>query len=167
MGLGREKEALVLLKLLNNQESLPLLYRAALTQDASERSHCLQLARENFALKVRFPNTLDDIAVLQRLPQYGFAQYLLGCFFYSKRSYARAESCWLFALRQLPDLLRYTACWGFMRLTSRAIWIKPQSISSARWTLSLKIHVCCLNSAICKTNGGSNRTAPATVGRSP
>lgn len=103
MGLGREKQALALLKRLNSQESLPLLYRAALTQDASERSHCLQLARENFALKVRFPSTLDDIAVLQRLPQDGFAQYLLGCFFYSKRSYARAESCWLFALQQMPD----------------------------------------------------------------
>lgn len=103
MSLGCENDALALLDLLDNPESLPLLYRAALTQDTQDRSQYLQQARDNFGLKVRFPNTLDEVAILQRLPQDGFAQYLLGCFFYSKRRYDQAESCWLFALQQMPN----------------------------------------------------------------
>lgn len=55
MSLGCENDALALLDLLDNPESLPLLYRAALTQDTQDRSQYLQQARDNFGLKVRFP----------------------------------------------------------------------------------------------------------------
>ena len=44
---------------------------------------------------------MDEVANLQRLPQDGFAQYLLRFFFYRKRRYDQAESCWLFALQQM------------------------------------------------------------------
>jgi tetratricopeptide (TPR) repeat protein len=41
--------------------------------------------------------------MLQRLPHDGFAQYLLGCFWYSKRRYNEAVACWHFSAQQLPD----------------------------------------------------------------
>lgn len=49
------------------------------------------------------PNTLDEVQMLQTLEQSAFARYFLGCFWYSKRRYAEAVSCWQFTLAQEAD----------------------------------------------------------------
>jgi tetratricopeptide (TPR) repeat protein len=99
LSLGQKAEALALLQLLDSQETLPMLWRAAL---GDNREACLQQARACFARRVRFPNTLDEIQMLQPLADDAFASYLLGCFWYSKRRYPQAISCWQHTLHQEP-----------------------------------------------------------------
>lgn len=77
-----------------------MLWRASLSQ---HRDLFLQQARHCFAQRVRFPNTLDEVQMLQTLQDDAFASYLLGCFWYSKRRYEQAVSCWQQTLRQAPD----------------------------------------------------------------
>ncbi|MBZ4369661.1 tetratricopeptide repeat protein, partial [Mycobacterium tuberculosis] len=60
-------------------------------------------AQRSFAKCVRFPNTLDEVVMLQSLQQDAFACYLLGCFWYSKRRYDDAIACWQQTLAQQPD----------------------------------------------------------------
>jgi tetratricopeptide (TPR) repeat protein len=100
LSLGQKVEALELLEILDSQETLPMLWRAALGGD---REHCLLQARACFARRVRFPNTLDEVQMLQQLSDDAFASYLLGCFWYSKRRYAEAISCWQKTVQQEPD----------------------------------------------------------------
>jgi len=82
---------------------MPLLWQAALETDHAQQLALVKQAQQVFARKVRFPNTLDEVQMLQRLPHDGFAQYLLGCFWYSKRRYGEAVACWEFAAQQLPE----------------------------------------------------------------
>jgi tetratricopeptide (TPR) repeat protein len=103
VSLGKDSAAKEMLGILDSQEAMPLLWRAALTTDRTRQHLFIQQAQENFARKVRFPNTLDEVQMLQRLPHDGFAQYLLGCFWYSKRRYNEAVACWQFAAQQLPE----------------------------------------------------------------
>ncbi|MFG6654720.1 DUF5107 domain-containing protein [Scandinavium sp. M-37] len=101
LSLGQKTEALALLKVLDSQETLPMLWRAALGDD---RAVSLQQARACFARRVRFPNTLDEIQMLHPLAaDDAFASYLLGCFWYSKRRYAQALACWQHTLQREPD----------------------------------------------------------------
>lgn len=102
ISLGAESAAKDLLSLLQSRETIPLLWQAALESDSQEKQRYLDLAQKHFADKVRFPNTLDEIQMLQRLPEEGYAQYLLGCFWYSKRRYSEALACWQFTAQQLP-----------------------------------------------------------------
>jgi tetratricopeptide (TPR) repeat protein len=102
VGMGAEAAAKAMLTALDSQEAMPLLWQAALAE-GEVRQQFLTLAQQRFAAKVRFPNTLDEVQMLQRLPQDGFAQYLLGCFWYSKRRYHEAVECWMFTVKQLPD----------------------------------------------------------------
>jgi tetratricopeptide (TPR) repeat protein len=102
VGMGAEAAAKAMLTALDSQEAMPLLWQAALAE-GEVRQQYLTLAQQRFAAKVRFPNTLDEVQMLQRLPQDGFAQYLLGCFWYSKRRYHEAVECWMFTVKQLPD----------------------------------------------------------------
>ncbi|PWW10990.1 DUF5107 domain-containing protein [Mangrovibacter plantisponsor] len=101
--LGMSTEALSILTLLDNQETLPLLWRAALTRNKDEQHQLITRAKNNFALKVRFPNLIEEVNMLHNLQDYGFAQYLLGCFHYSKKRYDEAVSCWSFAVEKMPD----------------------------------------------------------------
>ncbi|WP_409306724.1 DUF5107 domain-containing protein [Pectobacterium sp. B1J-3] len=103
VNLGMAKEAYEILTLLDNHETMPLLWRAALTQDHTEKSELVAKAQRNFALKVRFPNLIEEVDMLRQLADHGFAQYLLGCFYYSKKVYDNAVSCWQFALQRMPD----------------------------------------------------------------
>jgi tetratricopeptide (TPR) repeat protein len=100
LSLGQKTQALRLLEILDSQETLPMLWRAALGGDPEQ---CLQQARACFARRVRFPNTLDEVQMLQQLPHDAFASYLLGCFWYSKRRYAEAIACWQQTLQKEPD----------------------------------------------------------------
>lgn len=100
LSLGQKTQAQALLTLLDSQETLPMLWRAAL---GDEREKYLQQARECFARRVRFPNTLDEVQMLQQLPEDAFASYLLGCFWYSKRRYDDAIACWQKTVQQEPD----------------------------------------------------------------
>ncbi|HEY3591787.1 MAG TPA: DUF5107 domain-containing protein [Buttiauxella sp.] len=103
VSLGCESAAKEMLSVLKSQEAMPLLWQAALETDRVLQQDFVQQAQENFARKVRFPNTLDEVQMLQNLPLDGFAQYLLGCFWYSKRRYNEAVSCWQFTAEQLPE----------------------------------------------------------------
>ncbi len=95
--LGQQDLALDLLTVLDNQETLPLYLRASLSKQslsATEYQALLQQARDAFSHRVRFPNTLIEVQMLTALTECYFAQYLLGCFYYSKRNYAKAVALW-------------------------------------------------------------------------
>lgn len=89
-----------MLELLDSRETLPMLWRASLSDNPQP---FIERARECLQNRVRFPNTLDEVQMLQTLEQSAFARYFLGCFWYSKRRYAEAVSCWQFTLAQEAD----------------------------------------------------------------
>ncbi|ENC0771040.1 DUF5107 domain-containing protein [Shigella flexneri] len=100
VSLNRHHAARELLALLDSQETLPMLWQAMLADDPQRY---LQNAKRSFANHVRFPNTLDEVVMLQSLSQDAFARYLLGCFWYSKRRYDDAINCWQETLASQPD----------------------------------------------------------------
>lgn len=101
--LGRPELAQQLLSKLPVEESLPLLFQASLLPAGAQQEGLLQRAERAFASKVRFPNTLGEVAMLERLPRSGFARYLLGCFHYSKRRYEPAIALWQGVCEQTPE----------------------------------------------------------------
>lgn len=103
VSLGREEDAKNMLALLDCQETIPLLWQASLCAKRDGRQRLLAQAQRCHARHVRFPNTLDEVQMLQSLKDDAFACYLLGCFWYSKRRYDDAVSCWGDTLSQLPD----------------------------------------------------------------
>ncbi|WP_413740246.1 DUF5107 domain-containing protein [Sodalis sp. RH14] len=105
LSFGLRDEALAILTLLDSRETLPLYLRAVLakgTLSPGQYLALLQQARDNFGRLVRFPNQLAEVAMLEQLPECYFAQYLLGCFHYSKRNYPRAVDCWRRSLALQP-----------------------------------------------------------------
>lgn len=80
-----------------------MLWRASLSDDANERQQFIAAAEHCHAHNVRFPNSLDEVQMLQSLGDSAFARYLLGCFWYSKRRYDEAVSCWRETLEKSPD----------------------------------------------------------------
>lgn len=80
-----------------------MLWRASLSDDANKRQRLIAEAERCHVRKVRFPNTLDEVQMLQTLSDSAFARYLLGCFWYSKRRYEEAVSCWRETLEKSPD----------------------------------------------------------------
>lgn len=103
VSLGRTDAAEKVLMLLDCQETIPLLWQASLSQKREVRERLLDAAQNCHARHVRFPNTLDEVQMLQTLKDDPFAGYLLGCFWYSKRRYDEAVSCWQDTLVRLPD----------------------------------------------------------------
>ena len=99
LSLGKKQDAAALLACLDCQETIPLLWQASLSDSPQPY---LQNAQRCFAHRVRFPNTLDEVVMLQSLSQNAFASYLLGCFWYSKRRYDAAVDCWQLTLTQQP-----------------------------------------------------------------
>lgn len=121
VNLGMRTEALELLTALDNQETIPLLWRAALTQNPQERDTLVEAAQTNFAQKVRFPNLIEEVEMLRSLPECGFAQYLLGCFYYSKKLYDEAVNRWQFTLQENPSFApahRLMGIWAWNKLGS-------------------------------------------------
>lgn len=109
--LGQNELALNLLTLLNSRETLPLYLQAGLSKHrlpTDEYQALLQQARASFSDSVRFPNTLTEVRMLTDLNDCAFAQYLLGCFHYSKRNYAKAVALWERAAELEPD---FAAVW--------------------------------------------------------
>lgn len=100
--LGRPELAQLLLASVPVEETLPLLFLASLLPEGEEQEALLQRAELAFASKVRFPNTLGEVAMLKRLPHSWFACYLLGCFHYSKRGYEQAITLWQGVCEQAP-----------------------------------------------------------------
>ncbi len=101
------------LAVLDSQEALPMLWRASLSDDANERQQFIAAAEHCHAHNVRFPNSLDEVQMLQSLGDSAFARYLLGCFWYSKRRYDEAVSCWRETLENLPIMRPLIVCWAF------------------------------------------------------
>ncbi|EJF30208.1 MULTISPECIES: DUF5107 domain-containing protein [Enterobacteriaceae] len=129
MSFGAEHAARELLTVLNAQETMPLLWQASLESDPQRQQNYLVQAREQFTARVRFPNTLDEVQMLMRLPQDGFAQYLLGCFWYSKRRYAEALTCWAFCAEQMPEFA------SVQRVLAIHAWNKEQDVQRAETLL--------------------------------
>lgn len=103
LSIGQKQIAKTVLAILDCQEAIPMLWRAALSEVASERQRFISLAQHCHTLRVRFPNTLDEVQMLQKLDDSAFARYLLGCFWYSKRRYDEAVACWHETLEQAPN----------------------------------------------------------------
>lgn len=101
--MGMQDAAREMLELLDSQETLPQLWRAALSDEPATRAHYIAAARRCEPNRVRFPNALDEVQMLQRLQDDPFARYLLGCFWYSKRRYDDAVRCWQTTLEQEPQ----------------------------------------------------------------
>ncbi|WP_336993687.1 DUF5107 domain-containing protein [Lelliottia amnigena] len=101
--MGMSFAAREVLDLLDSQETLPQLWRAALSDNAEMRIRHLAAARCCEPNRVRFPNALDEVQMLQTLQDDAFARYQLGCFWYSRRRYDEAVSCWQFTLQQEPQ----------------------------------------------------------------
>ncbi|MDM2928440.1 DUF5107 domain-containing protein [Citrobacter sp. Cm046] len=124
---GQQDAARDVLELLDSQETLPMLWRASLSEDPQP---FIDRARKCLQKRVRFPNTLDEVQMLQTLVQSAFARYLLGCFWYSKRRYTEAVSCWQFTLEQEPDFA------PVHRLLGIYAWNKQHDASLAKRYLS-------------------------------
>jgi tetratricopeptide (TPR) repeat protein len=103
LSIGQKQAASEILEVLDCQEALPMLWRASLSDDAKTRAQFIVAAQQCHARKVRFPNTLDEVQMLQTLSDSAFARYLLGCFWYSKRRYEDAVVCWRETLEKSPD----------------------------------------------------------------
>lgn len=117
---GQRALAKEVLALLDSRETIPMLWRAALETDSAA---FLQQARESLSRRVRFPNTLDEVQMLQTLQDDPFACYLLGCFWYSKRRYDEAVACWRQTLAREPDFApahRLLGIWSWNKAQDRA-----------------------------------------------
>ncbi|MFW0767535.1 DUF5107 domain-containing protein [Trabulsiella odontotermitis] len=123
--LGQNDAAREMLQSLDCQEALPLLWLASLTDDPAARQRFIATAETQHARHVRFPNTLDEVQMLQSLGDAPFASYLLGCFWYSKRRYAPAVTCWQATLQQRPDFA------PAYRLLGIYAWNKQQDAQQA------------------------------------
>ncbi|MEF3103107.1 DUF5107 domain-containing protein [Raoultella terrigena] len=135
LSIGQPSSAQALLALLDSQEALPMLWRAALSDDADERQQFIASAQRCHALRVRFPNTLDEVWMLQRLEESAFARYLLGCFWYSKRRYEDAVNCWRDVLAKDPD---YAPA---HRLLGVYAWNKRQDLPQALASLQRAVDI--------------------------
>ncbi len=103
---GQQQQAIEVLILLDSPETLPCYLLACLRkQEVSQQEYqrLLARARAGFAQQVRFPNSLAEVRMLTQLPECVFAQYLLGCFHYSKRNYQRAVELWQACVEQQPE----------------------------------------------------------------
>lgn len=125
MSLGAESDARELLQTLDSPQAISRLWQASLEADVSQRQRYLTLAREHFADNVRFPNTLDEVGMLQGLSDDGFARYLLGCFWYSKRRYPEAIACWTYSAQAMPEFA------AVQRLLGIDAWNKQQDAARA------------------------------------
>lgn len=100
LSFGQRQAALELLELLDSQQMLPMFWRASLSDNPQP---WLKKARDCMTHSIRFPNTLDEVQMLQSLAEDPFARYLLGCFWYSKRRYEDAVACWQYTLSREPE----------------------------------------------------------------
>lgn len=133
--MGMSFAAREVLDLLDSQETLPQLWRAALSDNAETRARYLVAARRCEPNRVRFPNTLDEVQMLQTLQDDAFACYLLGCFWYSKRRYDEAVVCWQFTLEQEPTFA------PAQRLLGIWAWNKQHNLALAQQYLQRAVEL--------------------------
>lgn len=101
MSLNMNDEALLALKLINAKGAAPNIIRASLVKD-SAKEYLLQ-AEQEFANHVLFPNTQVEVNALMSLSGHPFANYLLACFHYAKKSYDKAVALWKLVVDQRPE----------------------------------------------------------------
>lgn len=65
LSIGQKQSAKTVLAILDCQEGIPMLWRAALSEVASERQRFISMAQHCHTLRVR-PNTLDEVQMLQK-----------------------------------------------------------------------------------------------------
>lgn len=90
------------LEALDIQRTLPLYLHASLLSK-TERAPLITRARHVFPEFVRFPNTLDEVAALEKMDECYFALHLLACFHYSKRNAEKAIALWQRCTEMQPD----------------------------------------------------------------
>ncbi|MFV0576583.1 MAG: DUF5107 domain-containing protein [Vibrio sp.] len=83
--------------------AMTCFYQAYLSNDKSTAQQLLQQAEAEFNQNVIFPNTLIEIEVLQAFEDHYFANYLLACFFYAKKNYAKAVNHWFKTIELNPN----------------------------------------------------------------
>lgn len=120
--LGLRAEAKAVLQLLDSQETLALMWLASLSENPQP---LIERARTCLRHRVRFPNTLNEVQMLQTLQDNAFARYLLGCFWYSKRRYDDAVACWNGTLALEPTFA------PVHRLLGIYVWNKHQDAPRA------------------------------------
>lgn len=133
--MGMSYAAREVLDLLDSQETLPLLWRAALSENAETRARYLVAARRCESNRVRFPNALDEVQMLQTLQDDPFARYQLGCFWYSKRRYDEAVACWQFTLQREPQFA------PAQRLLGIYAWNKQHDLALAQHYLQRAVEL--------------------------
>ncbi|HHG1588511.1 TPA: DUF5107 domain-containing protein [Klebsiella pneumoniae] len=108
LSIGQTSAVKEVLAVLDSQEALPMLWRASLSDDANERQQFIAAAEHCHAHNVRFPNSLDEVQMLQSLGDSAFARYLLQLHralqFIERGAFKQATDCLKAALRY-PDNL--------------------------------------------------------------
>lgn len=99
---GMVSQAAEMLAALDCQRTLPCYLQASLLPQA-ERQTLIEQAREAFPAFVRFPNSLDEVAALESIPECWFARHLLACFYYNKRNYDKATALWQRCVEMAPE----------------------------------------------------------------
>lgn len=103
--LGLTHLAIQAIDLIDAAGANALLIKAGLSEQHPQA--LLALAEQQFNQNVLFPNTPIECLALSKLAGQPFADYLLGCFFYAKKSYAKALKLWETALSNRPS---FKAC---------------------------------------------------------
>lgn len=99
--LNLNEEALLALELINAQGAASNIIRASLLPDSANA--LLNQAEQEFASHVLFPNAQVEVNALMHLSGYPFADYLLGCFHYAKKSYDKAVALWEQVIEARPE----------------------------------------------------------------
>ncbi|QFQ80380.1 DUF5107 domain-containing protein [Vibrio harveyi] len=99
LSIDAKERAKAVLALNESTGSMSLIYKAYLVDEPEQAEALLDVAADRFNDNVLFPNTLAEVEVLSAFSGHYFTQYLLGCFFYAKRSYSRAVYHWETVLR--------------------------------------------------------------------
>ncbi|MCK5819101.1 MAG: hypothetical protein KAH18_07570 [Psychromonas sp.] len=98
LSIGDKSTVNILLKHCDSEGPMTHIYKAYLLDEPDQIKVLLNCAEKTSNKNVLFPNTLIELIILESFVVHEFTLYLLGCFFYSKKNYARAISLWEKAL---------------------------------------------------------------------
>ncbi len=118
LSIGQTSAVKEVLAVLDSQEALPMLWRASLSDDANERQQFIAAAEHCHAHNVRFLTRSMKFRCCSRWAT-ALARYLLGCFWYSKRRYDEAVSCWRETLENLRLCARSSSAGRLLGINSR------------------------------------------------
>ncbi|MGN5028791.1 hypothetical protein ACTFBV_08885 [Aeromonas rivipollensis] len=127
LALGRPELAQQLLSLLPVEETLPLLFQASLLPEGEAQYALLQRAEQAFGRKVRFPNTLGEVAMLAQLPTAGLPAICWAASTTASAATRRPSPCGSRCASRRPGLPPPGATLASITSTRAAIWRRPSS----------------------------------------